>query len=152
MSRENVEVVRQSLKAWQRDDLEKWLSTLDPEVEFHSAERLVEGAASTYRGIDRMREFWAFWRTEVEDFELEIQELRDLGDDRVLGLPPIRWRVPASGIEVDSPLGQIVTVRDGKIVRSMDYLSHEEALEAVALGRMYGSTSSSPVCCSTKCR
>jgi ketosteroid isomerase-like protein len=133
MSQENVEVVRQSLKAWQRDDLDKWLSTLDPEVEWHSAERLVEGAASTYRGTDAMREFWAFWRTEVENFELEIQELRDLGDDRVLDLAHIRWRGPASGIEVQSPLGQVITLRDGYIVRSMDYLSHEEALQAVGL-------------------
>jgi ketosteroid isomerase-like protein len=133
MSRENVEVVRRSIAAWQQDDLETWLATLDPDVEWHSAERLVEGAASTYRGIDGMCRFWTFWRTEVQEFQLDIQEHRDLGDNGVLTLARIRWRGPASGIVVESPLAVVTTVRNGKIVRSMDYLSHEEALEAVGL-------------------
>jgi ketosteroid isomerase-like protein len=34
---------------------------------------------------------------------------------------------------VESPVGYVVTVRDGKIVRSEDCLSHEEALKAVGL-------------------
>jgi ketosteroid isomerase-like protein len=35
--------------------------------------------------------------------------------------------------KVESPLGIVITVREGKIVRSVDYLSHEEALQAVGL-------------------
>jgi ketosteroid isomerase-like protein len=133
MSRENVEIVSQATEAWQRDDLDTWLSSFDREVEWHTAQRLVEGVRSAYRGIDGMRELWTFWRTEADDFKLDSEELRDLDDDRVLHLARIRWRGAASGIEVESPLGMVVTVRDGKIVRSMDYLSHEEALEAVGL-------------------
>jgi ketosteroid isomerase-like protein len=134
MSRENVEVVRRTLEAWQRDDFDAWLSELDPDVEWHTAaRRLVEGAGSAYRGIDGMRELWTFWRTEAQDFEFETQELRDLGDAGVLHLAQLRWRGRASEIEVQSPLGQVITVRDGKFVRSVDYLSHEEALEAVGL-------------------
>jgi hypothetical protein len=40
---------------------------------------------------------------------------------------------PASGIVVESQLALVMTLRDGKIVRSMDYLSHEDALKAVGL-------------------
>jgi ketosteroid isomerase-like protein len=133
MSRENVEVVRRAIEAWQRDDLDAWLSLYHPAIEWHNAERLVEGAGSPYRGIDGIRQLWTVWRTEAEDFQVEFQELRDLGDDRVLQLGHIRWRGAASGILVESPLGQITTVCNGKILRSMDYLSHEEALEAVGL-------------------
>jgi ketosteroid isomerase-like protein len=133
MSRENVEVVRRTIEAWKRDDFETWLSMFDPGVEWHSAQRLVEGAASTYRGIDGMREMWTFWRTEVEDLQLEIQAHRDLGDNDVLTLAHLRWRGPASGIMVESPLAMVATVRDGRVVRSMDYLSYDEALEAVGL-------------------
>jgi ketosteroid isomerase-like protein len=133
MSSENVEVVRRTIEAWQRDGSETWLSMFDPEVEWHSAQRLVEGAASTYRGIDGMREMWTFWRTEIEDLQLEIEAHRDLGDNDVLTLARIRWRGPASGIVVESPLAMVATVRDGRVLRSMDYLSHAEALEAVRL-------------------
>ena len=51
----------------------------------------------------------------------------------MLLLGHFRWRGPASGIELDSPVGLVMTLRDGKVIRSMDYLSHEEALEAVGL-------------------
>jgi ketosteroid isomerase-like protein len=34
---------------------------------------------------------------------------------------------------MQSPFGMVITVRNGKIVRSMDYLSHEQTLEAVGL-------------------
>jgi ketosteroid isomerase-like protein len=80
-----------------------------------------------------MREFWTFWRTEADDFRLESEALRELPDGRVLHLARIRWRGAASGIQVESSYGMVVTVRGGKIVHSMDYLSHEEALEDVGL-------------------
>jgi hypothetical protein len=34
---------------------------------------------------------------------------------------------------VESQLANVKTLRDGKIVRSEDYLSHKEALEAMGL-------------------
>jgi ketosteroid isomerase-like protein len=78
MSRENVEIVQQGLEAWQRDDLTTWLSTLDPAVEWRTAlERLVEGIGSFYRGLEGMRELWTVYRTELEDFRIEAQGLRD---------------------------------------------------------------------------
>ena len=79
-----------------------------------------------------MRQLWHFLRIEF-DLEFEAQELRDLGDDRVVLLGGFRWRGPSSRIGVESPSGYVVTVRDGKIVRAEDYLSHEEALKAVGL-------------------
>jgi ketosteroid isomerase-like protein len=44
-----------------------------------------------------------------------------------------RWRGPASGIATESPLGMVVTIRGGRITRSVDYFSHHDALEAVRL-------------------
>jgi ketosteroid isomerase-like protein len=134
MSKENVEVVRRGLEAWQRDDFDTWLSVLDPAVEWHTAlERLVGGTGTFYRGVKGMREFWTEYRTELEDFRVEAEELRDLGDDRVLLLGQVWWRGRASGIDVESQIGLIFTLRDSKVARSMDYLSHQEALEAAGL-------------------
>jgi len=129
-----VEVVRSALEAWQRDDLDAWLSSTDPTVEWHTVlERLVEGTESFYRGHEGMRRLFHSYRTEFETFEAEVQDLREVGDDRVLVLGRFRWRGPASGIVVESPFGMAITVRDGKIIQSIDYLSHEEALETLGL-------------------
>jgi ketosteroid isomerase-like protein len=129
-----VEIVRRALEAWQRNDLETFMSMMHPEVEWHTAfERLVEGAASAYRGREGIHQFWTTYRNELEDFKVDLQELRDVGHGRVVLLGHIRFRGQASRIEVESPLGQVITIRDKKMFRAMDYLSHEEALEAVGL-------------------
>ena len=134
MLRANVEIAQRHFEAWQRDDFEAWLSGIDPDVEWLTAvERGLGRAGSVYRGHEGMREFWNLWRTEVDDFWTDAEEIRDLGDDRVLYLGHIRFRGPASGIVVESQLANVKTLRDGKIVRSEDYLSHKEALEAVGL-------------------
>lgn len=133
MSQERVEIVRKMLDAWHRDDLDTWLSILDPAIEWHTAERMVEGSESVYRGIEGMHELWIAYRTELKDFRVDAQELRDLEDDRVLLLGQVRWRGAMSGIEIASPTGLVVSVRGGKVIRSMDYLSHQDALEAVGL-------------------
>jgi ketosteroid isomerase-like protein len=134
MSQENVELFRQGLEAWQRDDFDSWLATLDLAIEWQTGlERLVEGTESFYRGHDGMRRLWNGYRSQFEDFEVEAHEFRDLGDDRVVLLGRFRWRGPASGIATESPLGMVVTMRGGKIIRSVDYFSHQEALKAVGL-------------------
>jgi len=132
MSQENVEVVRRVAEAWQRDDFEGFLCLLDPEIEWLTGpERGMGGTA--YHGHDGVRELWNHWRTEFEDIWVETGEVCDLGGERVLRLAHIRFRGPASGIVVESQLALVQTLRDGKIVRSMDYLSHQEALKAVGL-------------------
>ena len=80
-----------------------------------------------------MREFWSIYRIELDEFQVELEELRDLGEERVLFLGAMRWRGPASRIDLETQVAMLFTVRHGKITRSMDYLSHDEALEAVGL-------------------
>jgi ketosteroid isomerase-like protein len=134
MSQENVEVVQAALEAWQHDDFDAFLSVIHPNIEWHAVlQRLVEGPESPYRGYDGMRRFWRDYRTELAHMEVEAQELRDVGDDQVVLLARFRWRGLASGIQSESPLGMVITVRDGKFIHSIDYLSHQEALEAVGL-------------------
>ena len=132
MSQENVEIVRRVAEAWQRDDFEGFLRLLDPEIEWLTGTERGMGSTA-YRGYEGVRELWKLWRTEFEDVWIETGEVRDLGGERVLRLAHIRFRGPASGIVVESQLALVMTLCDGKIVRSMDYLSHEDALKAVGL-------------------
>jgi ketosteroid isomerase-like protein len=132
VSEENVEIVRATWEAWERGDIEATLSFIDPDVEWITAvERGLAGGV--YHGHKGMRENWNLWRTEFDDFSIQANEIRDLGDERVLTLAHIQFRGQASGIMVESQLALLMTMRDGKIVRSEDYLSHAEALKAVGL-------------------
>jgi ketosteroid isomerase-like protein len=134
VSQENVEVVRREVAAWERDDIEGWLSMIAADVEWLTAvERDLGSACRIYHGHEGMRELWKLWRTEFDDFWIETDEIRDLGGNRVLRLAHMRFRGPASGIQVESQLALLYTLRDGKIVRSDDYRSHKRALKAVGL-------------------
>jgi ketosteroid isomerase-like protein len=132
MSQENVEVARSSFEAWQNDDYETWIALQDADVEYLGAveRRLGQGVYLGHKGASKL---WRLWRDEVEGFWIESQEIRDLGDGRILHLGQMGFRGSASGVEVDSQLALVITLRDGKIVRSMDFMSHHEALQAVRL-------------------
>ena len=132
MSQANVEIVRRSADAWQRDDFEVWLSLIDPDVAWHIGIDRPFGS-NVLHGHEGMHELWSFWRTEFDGLWIAPDEIRDLGGERVLHLAHAGFRGRASGLAMESELAQVMTLRDGKIVRSEDYLSHEEALKAVGL-------------------
>ncbi len=134
MSQENVEIARRSFEAWQNDDYEGWIALHDAAVEYlPSVERRL--GRSLYRGHDGASDLWSLWRAEVEGFWIVSDEIRDLGGGRVLHLGKMGFRGSASGMHVDSQLALVITLRDGKIVRSIDFMSHDEALKAVGLDR-----------------
>jgi ketosteroid isomerase-like protein len=134
VSQENVEVVRRQLEDWQRGEVDAFLAKAHPDIEWHAVlERLVEGPENQYRGREGVGELWRAYRTELEGFEIEADEIRDAGDDRVLLLGRIRWRGVASGAPTESPLGMVITIREGMMFKSVDYLNHDEALKAAGL-------------------
>jgi ketosteroid isomerase-like protein len=134
MSQEDVETVRRAYEAWNVDDLDAFLAELDPEVEWHpSIEPALEGGKTTYRGLDGAQKAWDDYRGGAwERLTIRIQEIRDLGES-VLVLGHLDLTARTTGLEFDEEVGSLMTFRGGKIVRSQDYLSHAEALEAAGL-------------------
>jgi uncharacterized protein len=131
MSEENVEIVRRFLDAYPRGDVEELLSYIDPEAELHSA--IVGGAeGNVYRGHEGFRKWYADSSESFEELRGEWSEFRDLGD-RVLALGAVKARGRESGVELDSPMGWVITVRRGKAVKAEGFLSRAEALEAAGL-------------------
>jgi ketosteroid isomerase-like protein len=132
MSQENVELVRRSVEAIPRDvedDVEEMLSYVDPEGELHSA--IVGGAeGNVYRGHEGFRRWVADSFESFQEVRNEWSEFRDLGD-RVLAFGHVKARGRESGMELDSPMGWVFTVRRGKVVKAEGFLSQAEALEAV---------------------
>jgi ketosteroid isomerase-like protein len=131
MSEENVEIVRRGLEAYARRDIDSWLAYLDPEFELHSA--IVGGAeGKVYRGHEGARKWLADSDEGFEELRIELTEFRDLGD-RVLAFGRIRARGRGSGVELDSPTGWLLTVRNGQLAKAQGFLSRDDALEAAGL-------------------
>lgn len=131
MSEQNVELVRRALEAYERGEMEAMLALVDPDLEWRSA--IVGGAeGKVYRGPEGLRRWNADFREIFDAIRNEWTELRDLGD-RVLAIGRVRARGRESGLEIDSPMGWVITVRDGRIVKGEGFLDPAEALEAAGL-------------------
>jgi ketosteroid isomerase-like protein len=130
MSQENVELVRRCVEAFQRG-VEDMLPYIDSEGELRSA--IVGGAeGNVYRGHEGFRKWYADSFESFEELTIELNEFRDL-DDRVVAFGHAKARGRGSGMELDSPMGWVFTVRRGKIVKSEGFLSRSKALEAAGL-------------------
>ena len=132
MSRENVDMVRRGLDAWNRGDLDAVLKLMHPEVELTPViAQLVEGGDSTYRGTAGVESFWADWRV-AWNFEFGELDIRDLGDT-VLVIGQVSVTSQTSGMDLDTAMAAVFSVEDGRVIRMISYLDVAEALEAVGL-------------------
>jgi ketosteroid isomerase-like protein len=87
----------------------------------------------TYEGIDGARRFIREWTAAFDDWAIEVVDIHDAGDDRVVGVIDQRGRSRSTGVPVDMRFAQVFTMRDGKQVRMEMYDDPDEALKAVGL-------------------
>ncbi len=133
MSRENVEIVRRVIDAWNRQDIEGILALIDAEAEYINAATAVE--PGTRRGHD---EIVAVARTQWESLPgavWEIDRLLDRGDE-VISVGCVSRAMPGSDARIDNPILQSWRFRDGKVIR-LEMLGagpeFQEALETAGL-------------------
>jgi ketosteroid isomerase-like protein len=67
-----------------------------------------------------------------EELTLQSEEVIDLGD-RLFGASRITGHGRVSGIALDIHLFQVITLRDGMILRQRDFVERDKALEAAGL-------------------
>ena len=133
MPQENVEIVRGSLKAFADGGLEAMAEFWDPDINW----RAIEGAPDDVGEMDgaaAVRRYFQEWIDMFDGITNVPQELRDVGDDRVVAAQHATGRAKISGAKTELRYAVVYTVRDGKIVRGREYMELEEALEAVGLG------------------
>lgn len=136
MSQENVEWMRVAWEAFSRGDLPEALEWLTPDVEFDVSHdvwgALVGGGL--YRGVegiqDWLRDLYGAWET----FQMEAEDVIDVGPDRVVCVLAARGRGRASGLEVEHHPAAVCTLRDRKVARIVWYPTREEALKAAEAG------------------
>ena len=86
----------------------------------------------TYRGTQEVEHFWNDWKSAWAGTRWEIDEYIDAGDD-VIVIGRFYGRGAGSGASVEANVSQLMTVRDGKLVRGVLFQSRADALEAAGL-------------------
>jgi ketosteroid isomerase-like protein len=92
MSQENVEAIRRAAEAFNRGDIDALLREVDPEVEWHPLLQVLLGGETTvYLGHERARELYRDIDEAFTDTQVELSEVRDLGE-RVVAIGHLRAR------------------------------------------------------------
>lgn len=131
MASDRVVIVKRSLAAFARRDMEALLADTDPQIQVRAA--IVGGLEGTvYRGHAGLRQFVADIDETWSEFRVEAEEFLDLRD-RVLVLSRTIARGMGSGLGVETASGLLFDLRDGRIHRMQSFVSREAALAAAGL-------------------
>jgi len=132
MSLENVEIVRDALKRFNRDfNADKLdLSLFAPDVVLDNSNAIFDG--SVYHGHDGVREWLSWSRGMWKSQEIQGRDFIPAGEDQVV--VPVRLvSVGRDDVEVVAHVATVMTVREGKITHLKTFQSKSDALEAVGL-------------------
>jgi ketosteroid isomerase-like protein len=133
MSQENVEVAARwyepaTSKAELLRAMPRTMALCHPEVEWTAPED-----GTTYRGREGVSQRLEEWLESFDDYRYEVQRIVDCGGDDVLVVATEVGRGAMSGAEVRSTNYELLTIRDGMIVRVREYYEETTALEAAGL-------------------
>jgi ketosteroid isomerase-like protein len=131
--RENVEIVRRFVDAYNRRDADAVLGTLHPNVEWHTR----AGAILGVEAVQGETAVLSFLFDEVPGFMLDFQavteEVTELCNDQVLWIGRYEGRGEASGAAVTMDSAAIYRLDAGAIMFFQDYPTRQEAFEAIGL-------------------
>jgi uncharacterized protein len=130
MSRENVEIVRRMVAAWNAGDIDGWLELCAPGIEVVFPPDVPE--PGPFHGRDELRAWAEGFMAAWEDFQAEIQQAVQAGERVVVALY-YRGHGRDTGIEIEQTDWHVFTIRDGKITHWRNYGTQADALEAVGL-------------------
>ena len=135
MSQQNVELAARWYEPWATTskaellaDMPRAMELCHPEVEWNQRE---EGR--TLRGREGVREALERWLDSFDEYRFEVLRIIDSGFDEVLVVGLEVGRGAISGAEVRSHTYELLTFRDGKIVRFRDFHDERDAFEAAEL-------------------
>ena len=133
MSEENVRVAQAAVDAFNRDGVDGWLEYFTDDVDYRAAEGAFDDRGPIH-GKDALRAYAEDWAEMFVDVRIEPVEVIDAGDDTVIAVMRISGRPKGTSAEaLTLSVAGVNTIRDGKIARSREYWTREEALEAAGL-------------------
>ena len=131
MSDADVELITRMYRAWNSGDMVALVDTFAADVEVRPA--LGTFLASTvYRGHEGVATLYEETYEPWAELHAEPRRFIDTGE-RTVVVVALQARVPGGQVDVEGEIAQVVTVRDGKIVRLDGYEEPEAALAAVGV-------------------
>jgi ketosteroid isomerase-like protein len=132
MSEDQVEQVRLAVDAVNRHDLPTLDAMASEQFEFHSTFAASEGRV--FRGRDGVRDYFDTLDEVFDDMQIEIEEITDAGENRVVVVVRVTGRGKGSGANVEQRNGQVWRFADLRIVRIDSYMNPTDAFDAVGRG------------------
>ena len=126
MAERLLAVAQRAYTALLDGDLDAFLTTVDPDVEFTSL--IAEAEGQTFRGHEGVRSWWQEVVGSLGGLRLEPEEFREIGDAVLVHLEA---RGTVSGLPIAQTIWQAIHVRDGKAVWWAGFRTEEEALRAI---------------------
>jgi ketosteroid isomerase-like protein len=127
MSERNIQILRETLAAFNSGDLERILAFVHPEFEGVVPPEF-SAEPDTYRGHDGIRRYFRTFEEAMEEVRFEPERFWQAGD-----AVAVTMRLTAKGrqtsIPVEQRLAQVWRLRDGRVVGAQSYVSVSEALE-----------------------
>jgi ketosteroid isomerase-like protein len=131
MSVSNVELLRLAVDAANHRDVATLDAIWSEQAEFHSTFAASEGRV--FRGRQGTRDYFATLGEVFDDMRVEIEEITEAGEDRLVVMVRVTGRGKGSGVNVEQRNGQVWTFVRGKVARVDSFMSRAEALEAAGL-------------------
>jgi ketosteroid isomerase-like protein len=131
VGREQIEIVKRALDAWNRGDVDAMVAEASPDGEYAIAEQ--NPNARLLHGRDEIADYLRDWLDTIHGLRYEPQEMRDVGG-AVLVLGTMSGRVGAEdGPELTAELAFVLRFDGDVVVRTEEYLDHRQALAAAGL-------------------
>ncbi|HKH42320.1 MAG TPA: nuclear transport factor 2 family protein [Solirubrobacterales bacterium] len=133
MSQENVELAREAIEGLNRGDVDAWLAFLSPDVVWETLGG-VPGVGEVHRGRAEVREWIEqLWEVAESVVHTEIEQITDLGEDRVFLAAVFTARGRGSGVPFELHTWSVIWYREGLVTRRQVFWTRDEALEAAGL-------------------
>jgi ketosteroid isomerase-like protein len=130
MSRENVEIVRGVIDAFNRGALEAAIQHFAPDINWHDQRELP--GAQVHHGHAGVLGHLRSVTEDMSDYHGEVKTARAVGD-KVMICALVSARGRTSGLAVERETFTVFTLDRGSITRVEIFGSGDEALEAVGL-------------------
>ena len=133
MSKENVEIIRAAVEAWNRGDWDEALKDAAPDFVLDNSMNSGDWRG-VHRGTDGAKRMWEMFTETWESVRIEVNEFIEGDGGTVVTRQKARF-VGRDGIELPGPTrsGWLWSIRDGKLVYLATYNEIDDALEAAGL-------------------
>jgi ketosteroid isomerase-like protein len=131
VAEKNVEIVRSAYEAFAREDVDGILPLFDEHIEWRNPEDSSD--AGVWHGHEGVRDWFAQVREVLGEMRIVPEEFVELPDGRVLVRVCVGFRAPQSGVEMEYPQANLITLRDGLCTRFQMYSDLGRAREVAGL-------------------